>query len=287
MPKSLTPKLAKLKQEKEVVGIYISGHPLDDFRIEMKHFCNATLADLQNLEHCVNRELTIGGVVSEVQHRTTKQGMGWASFIIEDYNESYEFRIFKEEYLKYRHFLVPNSFVQIKVFIKEGWVQKDTGKKGEPRLQFNNVQLLQEVMDIYAKKLTIQLDIAKLEEEHITELKDIFQSHPGDNNLNFVVYEMQEQVKLQGMTRQWWDTVSTMPHCVLWSPADWMFALTTATVADAAFCGISSAATELRNREKVLGTTVEYRRDLRIRYVDPVVKEKSAEVANIADYRDL
>jgi len=99
--------------------------------------------------------------------------------------------------------------------------------------------------------------------------------------------EGQEQVKLQGMTRQWWDTVSTMPHCVLWSPADWMFALTTATVADAAFCGISSAATELRNREKVLGTTVEYRRDLRIRYVDPVVKEKSAEVANIADYRDL
>jgi hypothetical protein len=66
-----------------------------------------------------------------------------------------------------------------------------------------------------------------------------------------------------------------------------MFALTTATVADAAFCGIASAATELRNREKVMGTTVEYRRDLRIRYIDQAVNEKPAEVANIADYRDL
>ena len=194
--------MAKLKREKEVVGIYISGHPLDDFRIEMKNFCNATLADLQKLEACVNRELTFGGVVSEVQHRTTKQGMGWATFIIEDYNESFEFRIFKEEYLKYRHFLVPNSFVHVKVFVKEGWVQKDTGKKGEPRMQFNNIQLLQEVMDIYAKKLTIQLDIAKLQEEHIEELKDIFHSHPGDNNLNFVVYEMQEQVKLHMPSRK-------------------------------------------------------------------------------------
>ena len=128
--------------------------------------------------------------------------MGWATFIIEDYNESFEFRIFKEEYLKYRHFLVPNSFVHVKVFVKEGWVQKDTGKKGEPRMQFNNIQLLQEVMDIYAKKLTIQLDIAKLQEEHIEELKDIFHSHPGDNNLNFVVYEMQEQVKLHMPSRK-------------------------------------------------------------------------------------
>ena len=99
--------------------------------------------------------------------------------------------------------------------------------------------------------------------------------------------EGQASVTLQAMTKQWWEAISTMPHCVLWTSSDWMFALSTATVADAAFCGVSSAATELRNREKVLGTTVEYRRDLRIRYVDAPAKEQPAEVANIADYRDL
>lgn len=97
----------------------------------------------------------------------------------------------------------------------------------------------------------------------------------------------QVQVDLQPLTVRWWDTVSRMPHCSLWTESDWMFALTTATVADAAFCGIASAATELRNREKVMGTTVEYRRDLRIRYIDQAVNDKPAEVANIADYRDL
>lgn len=102
-----------------------------------------------------------------------------------------------------------------------------------------------------------------------------------------VTRDGQEQVPLQALTGQWWKSVTMMPHCVLWAPSDWMFALTTATVADAAFCGVSSAATELRNREKVMGTTVEFRRDLRIRYVDAVVNAKPAEVANIADYRDL
>jgi len=97
----------------------------------------------------------------------------------------------------------------------------------------------------------------------------------------------QTSVEMQPMTRRWWESVTRMPHCVLWTESDWMFALSTATVADAAFCGIASAATELRNREKVMGTTVEYRRDLRIKYVDVPVKEKPAEVANIADYRDL
>lgn len=194
--------MEKLKREKEVVGIYISGHPLDDFKTEMKNFCNATLSEFKDLENCVNRELTFGGVISDVQHRVSKNGMGWASFTVEDYSESHEFRIFKEEYLKYRHFLIPNSFVHVKVFVKEGWVQKDTGKRGEPRAQFNNIQLLQEVMGMYAKKLTIQLNIDELEEAHINNLKELFTSHPGENNLNFVVYEMQEQVKLHMPSRK-------------------------------------------------------------------------------------
>lgn len=108
---------------------------------------------------------------------------------------------------------------------------------------------------------------------------------PGERTV--ITRDGQEQVALQALTKQWWESVSSMPHCVLWTRSDWMFALSTATVADAAFCGVSSAATELRNREKVMGTTVEFRRDLRIRYVDAPVKVESAEVTNIADYRDL
>lgn len=97
-----------------------------------------------------------------------------------------------------------------------------------------------------------------------------------------------KDVNLQAMTRRWWDAVSTMPHCALWTESDWMFALSTALVADAAFSGGVGAATELRNREKVLGTTADARLGLRIRYVESAVDADVPDgVVSLDDYRDL
>ncbi|MEH6406483.1 MAG: DNA polymerase III subunit alpha, partial [Leeuwenhoekiella sp.] len=138
--------MEKLKRERDVVGIYISGHPLDDFQLEMTNFCNAKVTDFNHMNDFLNRELTFGGVISDIQHRTSKNGKGWATFTVEDFDESFEFRIFGEDYLKFRHFLIPSSFVHMKVFIKEGWVNRDTGKKGDPRMQYNSFMQLQDVM---------------------------------------------------------------------------------------------------------------------------------------------
>jgi hypothetical protein len=76
-----------------------------------------------------------------------------------------------------------------------------------------------------------------------------------------------EMQPLQPITRAWWERIASMPHCVLWSDADWQYAVTTALVADAVFAGDVRLAGELRQRERVLGTTLDARRDLRIRYV--------------------
>ncbi len=194
--------MEKLAQEREVVGIYISGHPLDDFKIEMKTFCNATVGMFNNLEPYVNRELVFGGVVTDVQHRVSKQGKGWALFTIEDYTDSYEFRIFGEEYLKFRHFLMQNNFVFVKTYVRDGWVNKDTGKKSDPRLQFNNFQLLHDVLEHYAKKLSIQVNIDDLDQGKIMSLKELLQMHPGNHMLNFLVYDTKEQIKLQMPSRR-------------------------------------------------------------------------------------
>ncbi len=78
-----------------------------------------------------------------------------------------------------------------------------------------------------------------------------------------------QTVSVLPLTEKWWDTVRAMPHCVLWTPADWMFAVETALIADLSFRGITSAGSELRQRERILGTTLEARRNLRIRYVKP------------------
>ncbi|KAB1067981.1 DNA polymerase III subunit alpha [Tamlana haliotis] len=194
--------MEKLSKEREVVGVYISGHPLDDFKTEMKTFCNANVGMFLNIDPYVNRELVFGGVVTDVQHRVSKQGKGWALFTIEDYYDSYEFRIFGEEYLKFRHFLMHNNFVFVKTFVREGWVNKDTGKKSDPRLQFNSFQLLHDVMENYAKKLSIQLNIKELDDDKVVELKDLLHMYPGNQALNFDVYDTADKVKISMPSRR-------------------------------------------------------------------------------------
>lgn len=88
-------------------------------------------------------------------------------------------------------------------------------------------------------------------------------------------------------TKAWWKTISSMPHCALWTPADWQFAIDTALVAAAFHAGDVRLDSRLLAREKVLGTTLDFRRDLRIRYINPAEpREIPAEVADIDAYRD-
>jgi DNA polymerase-3 subunit alpha len=193
--------MEKLAREKEVVGIYISGHPLDDFKLEMQNFCNGDISVFRDLPGFLNKEISFGGVVTDVQHRVSKQGKGWGTFVIEDYMNSHEFRIFGEEYLKFKHFLMHNNFVFVRTLIKEGWTNRETGAKGEPRLQFNSFQLLHDIMESYAKKLSIQLNIKEVSEDKIQSLKELLQMHSGNHALKFVVYDDDDELKLEMSSR--------------------------------------------------------------------------------------
>jgi DNA polymerase III subunit alpha len=183
--------MEKLAKEKEVVGIYISGHPLDDYKFEMKYFCSAKLETLKNLDQHINKTLSFGGIITNVQHKTAKNGKGWGSFILEGYDDSYEFRIFGEEYLRFRHFLIQNNFTYMKLMVREGWVNQDTGKKSDPRIQFQLVQYLQDVLPTFAKKLIIRMNIADLQNNLITQLNDVFQINKGENQVSFEIMELE------------------------------------------------------------------------------------------------
>ena len=188
--------MEKLAKEKEVVGIYISGHPLDDYKFEMKYFCNAKLEALKNMESHMGKNLAFGGIINNVQHRLAKNGKGWGIFTLEGYDESYEFRIFGEEYLKFRHFLIQNNFTFMRVLVKEGWTDRDTGKKGEPRLQFALVQYLQDVLPSFAKKLVLRLNIEDLKTTFIQDLNALFQANKGDNLVTFEIMELEKSKRL-------------------------------------------------------------------------------------------
>jgi DNA polymerase-3 subunit alpha len=186
--------MEKLAKEKEVVGIYISGHPLDDFRFEMKYFCNSNLDALRNLHQHLGKSLTFAGIINNVQHRVSKNGKGWASFNLEGYDESFEFKIFGEEYLKFRHFLIQNNFTYFKILVKEGWMNKETGKKSDARIQFTEAKQLQDVLTNFSKKIIIDVDIKKLKPELIEHLSTVFSAFQGDHQVSFEILETEKMM---------------------------------------------------------------------------------------------
>jgi len=188
--------LIRLKKEKEVVGIYISSHPLDDFTHEIEHFITLSLNQLGDLDRLVNREFSVGGIVNEIQHLESRNGKGWARFMVEDFTDQYEFRIFGEDYLKYRHFLVVNQFIRLRLMIREGWTNRETGKVGAPRMQYLHFEMLQNTVENNAKKLTLQLEISKIKNEDVIQLQDELKSFKGDKPLLFNVYDSEKKIKL-------------------------------------------------------------------------------------------
>jgi len=194
--------MEKLKREREVVGIYLSGHPLDDYKHTLNNFCNAAIGDFQDLSALVNREFSVGGVVTSAQHFVARNGKGWGSLILEDYNDTHEFRLYGEEYLKFKHFFNPNEFLFIRVSVREGWVNRDTQQQGEPRLQFQHVMLLQDVLGQLAKKVTLNIRQEDITPELTQKLKGLIDTHPGDKPVQVVVFDQEEEVKLHLSSRR-------------------------------------------------------------------------------------
>ncbi|WP_445725707.1 DNA polymerase III subunit alpha, partial [Flavobacterium sp.] len=155
--------MEELSKEKELVGIYISGHPLDDFKTEIRYYCNTPLTVFQNQAELVNKDIAVGGIITNVEHRVSKNGKGWASFNLEDYSGSHEFRLFGEEYLKFRHFLVPNSFIYAKIFCRKGW-------NNDVRITFGTIQMLQDILEEFSKKITLNLSLKDINEANIQKL---------------------------------------------------------------------------------------------------------------------
>jgi DNA polymerase-3 subunit alpha len=144
----------------------------------------------------------VGGVVTAAQHFVARNGKGWGSLTLEDYNDTHEFRLYGEEYLKFKHFFNPNEFLFIRVSVREGWVNRDTQQQGEPRIQFQQVMLLQDVLSQLAKKLTLNIRQEDITPELTQKLKGLIDAHPGDKLVQVVVFDQEEEVKLHLSSRR-------------------------------------------------------------------------------------
>ena len=194
--------LERLKKEREVVGIYISAHPLDDYLREIKNFTSASLSSLNDLNRIINKDLYVGGIINEVEHLQTKTGNGFAVFSFEDFNDQYQFRIFGEDYLKYKHLIEENKILRLRISIREGWVNRETGRVGDPRIQFLNMELLDGIIDSSSKKITLKIDSSTLNLDEVKKLKKIFSKHKGSKPVYFDILDTNNEIKLNMISQQ-------------------------------------------------------------------------------------
>jgi DNA polymerase-3 subunit alpha len=110
--------IEKLTREKDVTGIFLSGHPLDDYRMEIDHF---TTCGLDVVAQHKGQKVKIAGFVTSADHRISQKGTGWGRFVIEDFKGTMEITMFSEDYLKFKHLFEPGSALYIQGEFEKRW----------------------------------------------------------------------------------------------------------------------------------------------------------------------
>jgi DNA polymerase-3 subunit alpha len=153
------PSLERLNRERELVGIYLSAHPLDEFSIILNYVCSAKMEDFKNPDNLGNKELSAGGIVTNIRRGTTKNGNPFGILTIEDFSGSHEFPLFGDDYIKYGNYLQNGLFLYLK-----GKYQPRRFNQQEYEFRIESISLLPEVKEKLVEKITILLP-----EEHIDE----------------------------------------------------------------------------------------------------------------------
>ncbi|MFA0960678.1 DNA polymerase III subunit alpha [Roseivirga sp. BDSF3-8] len=172
----------QLNIERDVVGLYITGHPLDQFKLEINSFCNSTLGDMKDLERLRQKgEVTAAGIVTDVAHKTTKNGRPFGILNLEDYNESHTFYLFGEDYMKFKPFLTKDWFLFLRGKVGTRW-------KGE-ELEFKimEMELLAEIREKIAKKILMEITPSLVDGDFIAALEDTATRYPGNCPLQVTI----------------------------------------------------------------------------------------------------
>jgi len=179
------PIFEKLQKEKEVTGIYITGHPLDDFDIEIKNYTNT---NIDNIAFFENAEVTFACLVSSVNKRVSKEGKPWAIVQFEDEDSSIEVFFFNKDYTSFLAFLEPGN----RLFIK-GKYQKSFRDKEKNELKVLEIEFLQDIMEKHCKELRLMMHYSTLDDQKIENIYKIISKHKGNKKFVLYLFDNNEQ----------------------------------------------------------------------------------------------
>ena len=196
--------IERCRYEKEVIGFYLSGHPLDDFAYEMKNFCNVKVADLQDLSRLVGRDVRFGGVVSNCFSGVSRRdGNAFGSITIEDYDGSYEIRLYGSDCQNFSGFIQKELFLYVKGTVSQKSYRDKEGNPVlmPPKFHLNSIVLLSDVMDKMAKSISFHVRLENVTTEFTNQLAKMAKENRGDASLSVIVDDVEGKMSLYMASR--------------------------------------------------------------------------------------
>ena len=195
IPEPVMPKIPEwtlldiLKKELEYTGIYLSGHPLDNYAIEIDNFVNCK--DVSQLENHKNRDISIAGIVTKANHKVNQKGAGFGFFTIEDYNGSGDFALFQEKYAKFRHLIQDGQYI----YMKGRYGFSEYRQKWE--FEIASIELLSDVKARLAKKLTLTIGLRAIDDKFVNKFVKYVSDNPGTAPLEVILVDTEEKSELK------------------------------------------------------------------------------------------
>jgi len=187
------PRFILLEKEKNLIGVYLTAHPLDDYQFEIEHFCTpgVTLKEINNqIEQFKNREITIAGMVTHTKEAISRNGNPYSILTLTDYTDSYAFYLFKNSFVEFGKFCKTGLFI-----LMRGKVQK---RYNQESLEFKiqHIELLSEARKNHVKTLTIQLSLDQINKSVIEEIEKQVKNKKGRTLLNFQITDVKNNRKI-------------------------------------------------------------------------------------------
>jgi DNA polymerase-3 subunit alpha len=188
--------IERLNKEKDLVGIYLSSHPLDDYFIILNYICNLELKDLEEAKNSqANKELIIGGIVTSFKQGNTKTGNPYGVLKLEDFSGSAEIPLFGKDFIDYGKYGHPNMYLLIR-----GRFQPRQFKDTILDFKISSIQQMSDVKDSLVKKIALTLPLHELDDKLITELSSLIKNNPGGSSLYFTIEDIEKQLSVSFFT---------------------------------------------------------------------------------------
>ena len=189
--------LERLNKERDLVGIYLSAHPLDEYIPILEKMCNAKMADLVDLTPLQNHDLILGGIVTAVKEGMTKKGSPYGRVKMEDFSGAAEFVFFGDDWVGKKNYFAEGMFLYL-----IGKCQPRKWQPDEWEVKINGVKLLSDVKDDDIQKITVSVPLSFITNEFVLEFSELIRNNPGKVDLSFVICDDdgQNRVSMQSRT---------------------------------------------------------------------------------------